>query len=212
MIPEALYEEYLSRLLEGDRRECSRIVQQLLDQEIEIKQLYTDLFQRSLYQVGELWEYNRISVAKEHLATSMTEVMFHLVYPRLFETAAVQQRRRAVISCAVNEFHQIGGKMVADLLDLNGWDAHFLGTNTPVDHMLEYLQEQKPDLVGLSLSVYFNVGSLKTGIEAIRTDFPELQLVVGGQAFRWGGTDFLGRYPRTRYIASLDQLEAEVLG
>lgn len=207
MIAEQVYQRYLDSLLAGKRLECNQIVKQLLDDNIDIQLLYTDLFQKSLYTVGDLWEHNRISVAREHLATAITESLMHLTYPVLFSAEREQAGKTAVISCAANEFHQIGGKMAADMFELNGWDAHFLGANTPVDHMLEHIQEVKPDLVGLSLSIYFNLDSLKKGIEAFRSSFSNLDILVGGQAFRWGGLDALRQYPGTEYAPSLKSLK-----
>lgn len=207
MITDELYQEYLNLLLEGKRADCSRIVQQLMDKEIEIKVLYTNLFQKSLYAVGELWEFNKITVAKEHLATAITEGLLTLTYPRLFEAEHLQPVKKAIISCAANEYHQVGGKMVADMLEIHGWDAHFLGANTPLDHILEHIEEIRPDLVGLSLTVYFNMAALKKGVEAIRSNFNNLDIFIGGQAFRSGGVEMIKRYSGTEYIPSLDELE-----
>jgi len=205
MITEPLYQEYLTLLLDGNRVACSRMVQALLDQKIDIKTLYTDLFQKSLYAVGELWEFNKITVAKEHLVTAITEGLLNLVYPTLF--SGKRTHKKAVISCAANEFHQIGGKMVADLFEIHGWDAHFLGANMPLDQMLHYIDEVKPDLLGLSLSVYFNMPSLIKGIEAVKTNFNNLDIVVGGQAFNWGGIDKAKSYSNTVCIRSLVELD-----
>jgi MerR family transcriptional regulator, light-induced transcriptional regulator len=205
MITDPLYRQYLHLLLQGNRNGCARIVQQLLDQNIDIKALYTELFQKSLYRVGELWESNQISVAREHLVTAITEGLLNLVYPRLFEKERATPKK-VIISCAANEFHQIGGKMAADIFELNGWDSHFLGANTPVEHMLEYIQEEKPDLVGLSVSVYCNMPALKAGLEAIKSDFKDLDVFVGGQAFNWGGRDLV-KQSGARYIPSLDVLD-----
>jgi len=210
MIPDKLYKNYLNLLLEGNRIGCTRIVQNLLDQGVQIKALYTDLFQKSLYRVGELWELNRISVAREHLATAITEGLLNLIYPMLFESERNEQGKKIVISCAANEFHQIGGKMVADICELHGWDTHFLGANTTIDHLLEHIQDTKPDLVGLSLSVYFNMASLKKGIEAIRSNFNNLDIFIGGQAFQWGGIDMIKQYSGTEYIPSLEDLEKSI--
>jgi MerR family transcriptional regulator, light-induced transcriptional regulator len=208
MISEALYQNYLTLLLDGNRRECARIVQQLLDRDIDIQTLYHDLFQKSLYEVGRLWEFNRISVAKEHLVTAITEGLLNLIYPRLFEKASAdsQNEKKVVISCATNEFHQVGGKMVADIFELNGWDSQFLGANTPVDHMLAHIQDEKPDLVGLSVSVYFNMPAFKAGLAAVRGTFHHLDIMVGGQAFNWGGTEIIKQYSGTSYVPSLDRL------
>ena len=63
-------------------------MQELVSADTQVKHLYTDLFQRSQYRVGELWESQRISVAVEHLATAITERMLTLVHPQVFSGTA----------------------------------------------------------------------------------------------------------------------------
>ena len=208
MISESLYTTYLKELLAGNRKICSDIVQDLLDREIELKKLYSQLFQRSLYQVGKLWEMNKISVANEHLATAITEHLMTLVYPTLFAIEHIG--RKAVVSCSANEYHQVGGRMVADLLEINGWDSYFLGANISKETLAQFIQDKQPDVVGLSLSFLSNLDRLKTTIEAIKADFPNMDMLVGGQAFRWGGIDVIKKYPGTEYIQTLDELEKHI--
>ncbi len=205
MIEEDLYQGYLKALLAGRRSECKDDVNHLLDKGAPLRDLYVKLFQRSMYEVGELWETNQITVANEHLATSVTESLLTVVYQDVFATERVG--RKAVISCAANEFHQIGGKIVADMLEVNGWDAHFVGANTPVEDLVKHVGEVRPDMVGLSLSILSNMDHLKRCIEAVRSEFPNMDLLVGGQAFRWGGIDTIKQYSGTLVIASLDDLE-----
>jgi methanogenic corrinoid protein MtbC1 len=205
MIDENVYESYLNALLAGKRSECHTMVQELLNAHINLKELYGRLFQRSMYQVGELWETNRITVANEHLATAITESLLNLAYPLVF--GAEHTGKKAVISCSANEFHQLGGKMVADILELNGWDAHFLGANTPPDDMARFIHEVKPDMAGLSLSILSNMDNLKRAMEVIKSDFPNMDLLIGGQAFRWGGMDVIRQYAGTEYFPTLEKLE-----
>ena len=77
--------------------------------------------------------------------------------------------------------------MVADILDSQGWDAWFVGANTPTRDLLLLIDEKKPDIVGLSVSIYFNMAPLMKMMEIIHSHYPDLELLVGGQAFRWGG-------------------------
>ncbi|MFO8113292.1 MAG: cobalamin-dependent protein [Desulfosalsimonadaceae bacterium] len=209
MIDEKLYQEYFQALLAGRRAQCHDIVQMLLDKKFAIKRLYSDLFQRSMYEIGELWENNRITVANEHLATSITESLLNLVYPFVFATDRIG--KKAVISCSANEFHQVGGKMVADLFELNGWDGHFLGANTPPEDMAQFIEGVRPDVVGLSLSILSNMEYLKHSIEILQTNFSDMPLLVGGQAFRWGGADIIKKYKNTDLITSMDDLEKMIL-
>lgn len=210
MISENTYQTYLSALVAGRRSACQDIVSRLLDEKIDLKTLYTGLFQRSMYRVGELWETNQITVANEHLATAITEGLLNLAYPHLF--AAEKTGKKAVITCTANEFHQLGGRMAADVFELNGWDAHFLGANTPVDDTIQFIQEENPDMVGLSLSILSNMDHLKQAIERIRSSFPDMPVIVGGQAFRWGGIDAVTKYPGTVVVPSINELEKMIEG
>ena len=205
MINEEMYQNYLKALLAGKRLECHDMVKDLVEADVAIRCLYIDLFQRSLYEVGELWANNVISVANEHLATAITESLMTIVYPKLF--AAANIGKSVVIACTPNEQHQIGGKMVADIFESHGWAGHFLGANTPVESMIEYIDDTKPDMAGLSLSILSNIGKMKQGMEAIRSDFPGLDLLVGGQAFLWGGLESIPLSSGVEYCATLDDLE-----
>ena len=180
-------------------------MQGLLGKDVRPETIYTGLFQRSLYEVGELWETNRISVATEHMATSITDLLLALVYP-----AALAGRRplgrRAVVSCSVNEYHQLGARIVADTMDMHGWDVSFLGANTPARDLLDMIEERRPDLLGLSLSIYFNMAGLIRVVEAARNAFPHLDIIVGGQAFRWGGREMLAGFKGLECIPNLEEL------
>jgi methanogenic corrinoid protein MtbC1 len=210
MIAESFYQDYLRELLAGNRGGCHQAASALLDQGEDVKTIYVDLFQRSLYEVGELWERNRISVSVEHLATAITESLLTLMYPRLF--ASPRKGHKAVVSSAANEMHQLGGKMVADLLEMNGWDSYFLGANTPVADLVDLVGEKSPNLVCLSLAVYMNMVNLIESLQELNEHFPNLPVLVGGQAFQLGGADAVGRFPNARLVSSLDELEAYLEG
>ncbi|MBN2344650.1 MAG: cobalamin-dependent protein [Deltaproteobacteria bacterium] len=206
---ETVFKTYLAALIRGDSSRCLAIVKELIDTQIDIRDLYTQLFQSSLYEVGRLWEQNKISVAREHLATAITDRAMHLAYPRLFAEPP-NGRKRAVVSCAANEMHQIGGKMVADILELNHWDTHFLGANTPTDQLLTHIEEESASLVALSLSVYFNMPSLIQLITLVRETYPGIKIIVGGQAFLYGGVDAVQSFEAVTYFSSIVEMEARI--
>lgn len=205
MISDALYEKYFSALLKGDRQTCHGVVVQLAEGSVDIRAIYIDLFQKSLYQIGELWEQNRISVATEHLATAITEGLLALLYPQIF--GAEHSGKKAIVSCTVNEYHQIGGKMIADIFEINGWDSHFLGANAPIESLLQHIQEYQPDVLALSLSLYSNLPKLLKTTDTIRGNFLDLDIVFGGQAFRWGGQEKMLKILRTQYFPSMLDFE-----
>ena len=202
---EAAYQSYLAYLIAGDRNKCREVVEDTLRDNVDIKDLYVGVFQRALYRVGELWECNQLSVAREHIATAITESMLSLVYPSIF--AAEHCGRKAIVACAANEYHQLGGKMVADILELNGWDGLFSGANTPAKDLLELINNTNPNLLCLSLSVQSGLPTLLLLLDNVRTEFPDLPIIVGGQAFRWGGRENIASYPDVRLVETIHELE-----
>lgn len=203
---EELYRRYLDGLLTNDHQLCRATFLRWLEATPDLPPIYEGLVRRSLYEVGELWEQGKISVAKEHLATAISESLLNLTYPRLFAQPRVD--RAAVVTCVANEYHQIGGKMVADIFELHGWRGYFLGANTPVEDVISLIAEKRPNVVALSAASELNLGRLFGATQEIRAAFPSIPILVGGQAFRWGGREQVETISGVRYLATLDELEA----
>jgi methanogenic corrinoid protein MtbC1 len=206
-LPEAVYARYLSSLLAGERAECRRIVSDVLAMPGRgPRAVYLELFQRSLYDVGQLWETNQISVATEHMVTAITEGLFAVTYPLLFSGRTAQ--RTAVIACVPCESHQVGAHIVADLLELGGVRTTFLGANTPADALVRWVSERQPDVVGLSLSIGSNVGQLAATLEPLLQVVPRERVVLGGRAFQGWSEPTLAPFG-VRVFADVRALEAE---
>ncbi len=84
---ERAYQLYLDGLLTGDRLQCRESFEQWVAATSALRTIYEDLVQRSLYDVGERWERERISVATEHLATAISEGLLNLTIARLIVEA-----------------------------------------------------------------------------------------------------------------------------
>lgn len=203
------YEQYLADLLAGNRRACQACVQTLLDGIMPIHELYEKLFKRSLYDVGDLWAANRISVATEHLSTFLTESLRNLTYPQIF--AGERTDKRVVLACVPQERHDLGVKMVSDIFALYGWDAYCLGADVPAVSLLAMLEETQADMLGLSLGLMRHGEALQNTLDAVIAAYPRLPILVGGLAFIHGDLMLLGRYPDVVYVDSLGTLISSVL-
>ena len=204
-VGQEIYRDYLSSLLAGRRRHCSEIVNHLIGQGLPIRRLHVDLFQASMYEVGELWAANQISVATEHLCTAVTESLLNQLS---LEITSRNRVGKVVMVAGIRpELHQVGGKIVADTFEMCGWDSLYIGSNTPPDDLARMVRETKPHVVALSLVMYFNLSALRAAVEELRRDSPALPVIVGGHGFQSGGTDIANQYPGVSYIPSLEELD-----
>jgi len=200
-----LTRDFLQNLLIGNRGRCSSIARQYLAQNPSIKDLYEEVFKVSLYEVGHLWETNQITVATEHMATAVTEGILN----ELFEQIVPQKKynKKVVVTCVENEKHQVGIKMVADIFEMKGWESFFLGTGIPTSELVKFIREIQPDILAISLSVYFNFAHLLKMLEILRSEFPDLQIIVGGQAFSRTSDEAILRLGNVLFLPDLYVLE-----
>jgi len=139
------------------------------------------------------------------LASAISEGLLNLVTPRLI--AMPKSGRSVVVSCTANEHHQIGGRMVADFFEMNGWRSYFLGANVPVADLIALIREKQPDAVALSLAIYFNLETLLDTVRAIRAASAAIPILVGGHAFEDGGREQVEQFPGVHLLGSLRDLE-----
>ncbi len=201
---------FVEDLAAGRQPACHAAVQALLDAGAAPRELYQGLFQPALYEIGDRWQRGEVTVAAEHLATAITEELLALVFPRALARPATG--RRALVSCAADELHQVGGHIVADTLDTMGWRTTFICAGEPVERLAEAAAARPHDLACLFVSTADHLPGAERSIASLRRADPALPVVVGGQALRHGGAAALERHPGVRILCSLAELEALIEG
>jgi methanogenic corrinoid protein MtbC1 len=175
---------FLRYLLYGDYKACFALTEQYLAETNDLTTFYLQVIQPCLYEIGRLWEGGHVSVAQEHLATA---IVSRIMLTRSGNAFSECGRGKAVIACAPHELHELGGRMVADLLEKDGWQVKFLGAGLSVAELLKYLQSYPPQFIGISTSMPFNIDSAKEVIVSIRQDvvLKNVKIMIGGTAFHY---------------------------
>jgi methanogenic corrinoid protein MtbC1 len=179
---EELSRMYMEAALGGSRQAALNLLLEGLHQGHSVVDLYVEVLQWAMYRIGQLWERNQITVAKEHTATAITQFVIAQIYPLI--QLPKQSRGKVVITGVAGELHQIGGNMVADVLEATGWDVRFLGTNTPLNGVLDAVEEHNAGILGISATMLFNIPNVMRLIDAARKKVGNrIRIVVGGAAF-----------------------------
>lgn len=174
---------FTALLLHGDHKGCLKLVDQSITTPVELRHFYEHVVKYALYTVGTLWERNEITVADEHLATAIVGRVTSFLYGRF--VGQPQTKGVVVVSAGPNEFHEVGARMVADMLELDGWDVTYLGANTPLEELIKLLAQKKPFLLALSVATAFNLEKAQQLIASVR-GVPEIsntRILAGGLAF-----------------------------
>lgn len=177
-----LQQRYLAALMAGDRREAiDVVVEDGLWSGVPVPSLYLDVVQPALYEIGRLWEHGRITVAQEHLATTISRLAISQLHPHL--PARRRNGTSAIVACVEGERHDLGAQMVADLLETAGFDARFLGADVPISTLVATVRNRSPHVLALSANVAASLEVLRHAVTAVRAAVgSRVVIAVGGQA------------------------------
>jgi len=195
-LPEA---EALARaLIAGDVQHARRLCDDGWRISGSYVQLATGLFQPALYDIGTAWQHNQITVAQEHLATSISQTLLTGVYLHCLKDVPSAPRGVALFAAVEGNHHVLGLRMVADAFELDGWSVQALGASTPTDALVGHIDRVRPDVVGLSASMVQQLPTLQRAVACLRAELGSRcpVVLVGGlptnqfePAWRWVGAD-----------------------
>ena len=172
---------YLDALLLSQTREAYAVIDRAREHGVAILDIYEGILRAVMHEVGRLWHQNRLTVDKEHYCSSVTQTVMSRFYDDLF----IQPRNhRVLICCAVgSELHEMGGRMLSDLFEYDGWDTYYLGAAVPEKALLHAISERQPDLIALSVTMPQHLQECESMVRAIKNQHPEVKIAVGGRAF-----------------------------
>lgn len=202
----ALATRFLEAQLEGDRQ---RAVQLLIDEGVNAGVSVNDLLLRVITpaqrEIGRLWEANEVSVADEHVATAISQLAMSHLYSHAMPLGL--RREHILIACVDGEWHDMGARVAADVLEHHGFSVCLLGASVPVADLVERIGQESPDLVLLSMTMPTHLPSLRRTLETLSRTHPHLPVLVGG---RGTGGDPSESLPLPAFSAEQTALCAEI--
>jgi methanogenic corrinoid protein MtbC1 len=175
-------EKYLNLLLDNKKSEASNLIVNEAISKMSVPEIYLDILEPVQKEVGRLWHANEISVAQEHYISSVTQLVMSQLYFHFLSSGG--EKGNIVTTAVGTELHEIGIRMVADLLEIDGFDTIHLGANTPPSSIIETLKKNRTVLVGISVTLPIHLKELVRLVDMIRSE-PELanlKILVGGYA------------------------------
>ena len=105
-------DQYLEKLLQKDRYGAEALIKEILAGGVSIKDVYLKVFQPVQWEIGRLWQINKITVAMEHYCTAATQFIMSRLYEYIFST---EKNGLSFVATSVsNELHELGIRMVSD--------------------------------------------------------------------------------------------------
>ncbi len=178
---EELVQQMFDDLYDGLREEIEESVNILLSREWAPYRILTEALVGGMTIVGQDFRDGILFVPEVLLAANAMKGGMAILKPLLAETGAPRVGKM-VIGTVKGDIHDIGKNLVSMMMEGAGFEVVDLGINNPVENYLEALQNEEPDILGMSALLTTTMPYMKVVIDTlveqgIREDYIVL---VGG--------------------------------
>ncbi|MHB1151916.1 MAG: cobalamin B12-binding domain-containing protein [Eubacteriales bacterium] len=111
---------------------------------------------------------------QEHTATNIVRNIIECSYPFVIKEKTEYEkpgtRKKIILLCPEEEYHEIGIRMGADFFTIVNFEVIYIGCNTPKENIISAIKQINPDFIGVGVSNYLNLVSLNKIIQSIRAN------------------------------------------
>jgi methanogenic corrinoid protein MtbC1 len=179
LVAEALSDRFGMALLAGDLKAAEELAREALELTLGETMLYDDVVRPAMHRVGVLWAAGEISVAHEHLATTIATRVLVLAH----ELAGMPAKRvdeRVMLAGVEGEQHVMALDMAAKLLESAGYEVLELGPDVPVGAIEGIVKEHRPSLFALTATMPDAGGRVPVTLDAVLGAGGDVGIILGG--------------------------------
>jgi len=180
-LTDELQRAYADALLAGEPGVAEAVIREAIEARLDEAVIDEHVIRPALVLVGDLWAEGLISIAEEHLATSIS-VRVLALQREAFRVARQRASHRVLLAGAQGEQHVVGLEMAASVILHAGYDVRLFGADLPVAGVASAVTRHRPAVIGFTTATVLTAVNLPPAFDAVRRVSPETGIVVGGRA------------------------------
>ena len=131
-----------------------------------------------MYQIGDEWASNKISIATEHVASNVAQALVKIIMDKVTTSG---NKKKILLCVPVGEEHHLGCDVIETFLTSKGYKVFNMGTSIPSESVLHFIEHNNPDIIMISITLEDNLKAGQRLVKKIKENF-KVPVVVGGYA------------------------------
>lgn len=165
------------KLTDGNIEDCVKIFEEY-EKLFNTADFFDKILKPVMYQIGEDWASNKISVATEHVASNIALTLVKIIMDKVSGSG---NKKKIIICVPLGEEHHLGCDVLETYLSIKGYKIFNIGTSIPTESILTFIENNKPDAVLISITIEDNLLAGQRLIKKIRSEY-KIPILVGGRA------------------------------
>ncbi|MGN6624971.1 MAG: cobalamin B12-binding domain-containing protein [Candidatus Nitrosocosmicus sp.] len=172
-----LKRQVFKSLRNGEVDKILKIVEKY-EKQTSLSEFYDDILKQVMYEVGELWQQNKLDVGTEHVCSNIANQTIHIINKRYNR----RHKKDSVLICTPEgEIHNISCNVIESILLEKGFHIYNISPSIPSDSIIKYIKDINPSMILISVTLVDNLGSAKRLIKKISA-YTNIPMIIGGQA------------------------------
>ena len=171
---------FLKFLLEGDLKNSISTCKNFIKFS-KMNYFFDQILRPVMYEVGNLWKSNKLDIGSEHIATNTAMRVIETITSK---TKSKPNAKTILVCTPVGEYHLLPCLMMETFLLQLGYRVVNLAPSAPTKSIINYVLENKPDLILISITLKDNRNSAKRLLRELTK--LKIPILIGGQAVQNG--------------------------
>ena len=172
-------QQLYKKLTEGNIEECVKIYQDYT-KIFNPADFFDKILKQVMYDIGEDWATNKISIATEHVASNIAQTLVKIIMDSVTGSA---NKKKIIICVPVGEEHHLGCDVLETYLSIKGFKVYNMGTSMPTESIISFIENNKPDIVFISITLPENISAGQRLVRKIK-DQCKIPILIGGYAMQ----------------------------
>jgi len=141
---------------------------------------FDKIFRPVMYQIGEDWASNKISIATEHVASNVAQALVKIIMDR---NRMESNKKKVMICVPQGEEHRLGCDVLETYLSSKGFRVYNMARSMPNESIVNFVGTTKPDSILVSITLEDNIKAGQRLVKKIADSYP-VPIFVGGLALQ----------------------------
>ncbi len=172
-------QQLYKKLTEGNIEDCVKIYQDYT-KIFNPADFFDKILKQVMYDIGEDWASNKISIATEHVASNIAQTLVKII---MDSVSGAANKKKILICVPVGEEHHLGCDVLETYLSIKGFKIYNMRTSLPTESIISFIENNKPNIVFVSITLPDNISAGQRLVKKIN-DECKIPILIGGYALQ----------------------------
>ena len=175
----SILEQIRECVIAGNAKNIKEYTDRAVDDGLDVSIILNDGLIAGMNVIGALFKNNEIYVPEVLMAARTMHTGLAVIKP-LIVSAGIKEKGVVAIGTVKGDMHDIGKNLVIMMLEGAGYKVIDLGIDVPTEKVLQVVEEQHPQVIGLSALLTTTMLQMREAVKALQPYRDKVKTIVGG--------------------------------